>query len=62
MIDDFNVGDRFITSDYRLGLRELKILAIVDKHIMCKFTRCIPFVKSVKEFPRYLESIKAVRK
>jgi hypothetical protein len=42
------------------GGRELRILAIEQKHIMCRFKGCIPFVKSVKEFPKYLESLEAV--
>lgn len=37
----------------------LVILAIEQNYIMCRFKGCVPFVKSIKEFPMYLETLQA---
>lgn len=59
---ELKVGQRFDCTD-RLGrIRTLKIMAIVDKHIMCRYSKCIPFVKSIKEFPYFLEKENAILK
>lgn len=58
---EYYVGQRWETSQkFYPEKRQLKILAIADKHIMCRYKSCIPFVRSIKEFPKYLESIQAV--
>lgn len=56
---EFKKDQRFLCDTKNIGQRELRILAIEQKHIMCRFKGCVPFVRSVKEFPKYLESLQA---
>lgn len=46
-------GDKFT-----LPFRVLTIMAVADGYIMCRYKGCMPFVKSVKEFPIFLEAVK----
>lgn len=56
---EFKKDQRFLCNLTIGGQKELRILAIEQKHIMCRFKGCVPFVKSVKEFPKYLEILGA---
>jgi len=38
---------------------ELTVMGIVDKFVMLRYKRCIPFVKSMKEMPEFLKFIEA---
>jgi hypothetical protein len=54
----YKVGDRFKTS----MVKDLKIIAIAENYIMCRYMACPPFVKPVKDFQRFLKFIGAVNK
>ena len=56
---EFKKDQRFLCVSNIHGNRELRILTIEQKHIMCRFKGCIPFVRSIKEFPGYLERLQA---
>lgn len=55
---NYKVGQIFKTVNVIGHIHELKILAISEnKWLMVRYTGCVPFCKSVKEFPKYLEQV-----
>lgn len=59
-----------ITQQYKRGNRwqtkmsgvELKVMAVADNYLMVRYLNCAkPFIKYVKEFPHFLNSIGATQ-
>lgn len=52
-IEQIKVGSKFRNS---YGT-EFKIMAVVDGYCMCRYKGCVPFVQSVKDLVKYLNTL-----
>lgn len=55
---EYKENQVFKTTNVVGHIHELKILAVFDKWLALKYTGCMPFIKSIKEFPAFLEDVK----